>query len=492
MPGRIEDLARHTGAYAVATAAGGITRAALVPVIARYLSTEEYGRASVILILITLLTIAFDLGQSSSLIKFVNEAPDEAEKRRVISSVLSTFLLIALPMVAVLAFLRLDLSQVLLGSRDYGDLVLAGLAGGMGNALLQVGLSYERAIARSHRYVIYTLLKGLLSLGLTVLLLIALGMGAPGLVAGLSLPPLLIGIGIYIQRALRFSIRPSRHMLREILDFGLPLVPMNLAMWVLAYSDIYLLRRLLPADSALSGVGLYQYAHEICLVLVLPVASLNLAWPQFLFHNHARDGAPELFAGVHYYFTFFVAGMAFALSAFSCYILRLVGSSEFAGSSSVIPLLAGSLVFYAFSILHSSGLYVAGKTRLLAAIVILCSAVNVVFNILLIPALGKEGAALATLATNFIMCTALLAVSQRYYRIPFRVLPAYGSLILGAALMVSLRLATGDSLGSRNLGPTVAAAVAFGAALMGIYRMRLSDLGRGMVLLKSTLKRRRG
>jgi len=491
MPGRIRELARHTGAYGVATIAGGITRVVLVPVIARYLTTEEYGRASVILILITLLAIIFDLGQSSSLIKFVNEAPDENEKKMVVSTVLATTLLISLPVVILLGLIPGRLSNLLLGSGSYSNLVLVGVAGGLGNALLQVGLSYERAIARSHRYVVYTVLKGALSLALTILLIVVLNKGALGLLAGLAIPPLAIGAAIYFQRVAQFSLRLYGRVFHKILDFGLPLVPMNLAMWVLAYSDIYLLRRLLPPGVALSEVGLYQYAHEICLVLVLPVTSLNLAWPQFLFAGHSGDGAPEVFARVHRYFSFFLIAMAFLLAVFSYHILAVVGSDRYMASSSVVPLLAGSLLFYGLSILYASGLFVAGKTRVLAGVVICCSVLNIFLNWLLIPVLGKEGAALATLLTNLVMALAVLGLSQRLYRIPFSLGPVFASIGIAAAIVAGLRALTGDMLGGGNAGYAVAATAVFGVALAALYRMRPSDLASGVRFIRSVLRRPR-
>jgi O-antigen/teichoic acid export membrane protein len=264
---------------------------------------------------------------------------------------------------------------------------------------------------------------------------------------------------------------------------------MNLAMWVLAYSDIYLLRRLLPPEVALSEVGLYQYAHEICLVLVLPVTSLNLAWPQFLFANHSSEGAPEVFARVHRYYSFFLIGMAFVLSVFSRHIVAVVGSEEYLASSSVIPLLAGSLVFYGLSILHASGLYVTGRTRTLAGVVIACSVLNISLNTFLIPVLGKEGAALATLVTNLVMALAVLGLAQRRYAIPFSLGPALASMGAGAAIVGALRMLPGDPAGGRHLVYALAGTAVFATLLAALYRMRPSDLSGGLGFLKSVLKR---
>jgi len=197
MSAKIGDLARHAGVYGVGTIVGGIARAALVPIIARYVPTEEYGKASVVLIFITLLGIVSELGLSSSLIKFVNEAADDDRRRRVVSTILFASLMLAVPIAIVCVLLAGQLSGLLLGSTQYKTLILIGIAGGFGNTLLQVGLSFERAHARSRRYVVYTLAKGVLALTLSITLVVALRKGAVGLLVGTAIPTIVIGLVIY-------------------------------------------------------------------------------------------------------------------------------------------------------------------------------------------------------------------------------------------------------------------------------------------------------
>ncbi|MFH1313414.1 MAG: oligosaccharide flippase family protein [Candidatus Eisenbacteria bacterium] len=487
MSTKIGDLARHTGVYGVGTMVGGIARAALVPIIARYVPAEEYGKASVVLIFITLLGIISELGLSSSLIKFVNEAPDEERRCRIVSTILVASSMLAVAIALGCVLLAGPLSEFLLGSGQYKTLILIGIAGGLGNALLQVGLSFERAHARSRRYVVYTLAKGVLALILSITLVVALRKGAVGLLIGSAIPPVAIGLVIYGRLLRRYATAFSRRIFRSVIEFGSPLVPMNLAMWVLAYSDIYLLRRLTGGGMALSEVGLYQYAHEICLLLVLPIMSLNLAWPQFIFSNHSKPGANDMFSRAHLYFSFFLVEIGFLLSLFARGIVGLVGSAEYAESASVIPLLAGSLVFYGFSIVFSSGLYVAGKTRVLAVTVTACAALNVVLNIQLIPGMGKQGAALATLATNLVMAVAILAFSQRHYRIPFRLARTLGGTILAGALIGLVAWLDRGGLRCMWLVRLVAAC-GFSLGLLGVLGMKWRDIGQGLRTAASLVK----
>ncbi len=488
---RVGDLARHTGVYGIGTIVGGIGRAAMIPIVARYVPTDEYGKASVVFIFITLFTIAAELGLSSSLIKFFNEARSEEERRRVVSTIIAASIMLAVPIAAVCSLFADNLSTALLGSADYRLLILIGIAGGLGSAVLQVGLAFERALARSHRYVVYTLIKGGLALTLSLMLVVVFQKGALGLLVGAALPPLLLGVVVYGRLIRRFAGGCSRSVLKSVFHFGSPLVPMNLAMWVLAYSDIYLLRRLLPAAEGLSEVGLYQYAHEICLVLVLPITSLNLAWPQFLFANHSKPEAPGTFARIHLYFTFFLVEMAFLLSMFSDKIIRYVGSLTYMESSNVIPYLAGSLVFYGFSILFSSGLYVTGKTRVLAVVVAVCAAVNVGLNLLLIPPLGKEGAAAATLVTNALMALVILGVSQRNYRIPFELRRAVGGVAIAAGVIATL-ISFSGSIATTGLPLRIVAAVGLSFGLFAVLGMTPAHVRAGWGTVVSIFTHRPG
>lgn len=440
---RIGELARHTGFYGLGTIAGGLARAALVPIIARFLSTDEYGKASVTFIFMNLLGIVTELGFGSSLIRFFNEAPDEKEQDQVAATVFVASSGLVVFSTAICILFSQSLSTLLLGSPLWRNLIVVGAIGGGGNALLQIGLSFERARARSLRYTVLTVAKGACALALSLALVAYLRAGALGLVIGTAIPTAAIGLLIYWQRISRFGKKISKQLLKGILDFGIPLVPVGLAMWVLSYSDVYLLRKLLPPEKSLSQVGLYQFAHEICLLLVLPITAFNLAWPQFIFSNHRRPDAKRLFADVQIHFTLILIEIALILALFSDRIVDLVGSEAYQGSVEVIPLLAGSLVFYGLSIVFSSGLYISGKTRTLGLVVTFCAALNVVLNIYFIPRIGKVGAALATLITDAVMAFSLLTMASRTYAIPFRLGRTVAALAIAGSLILATSLLSG-------------------------------------------------
>jgi len=160
-------------------------------------------------------------------------------------------------------------------------------------------------------------------------------------------------------------------------------------------------------------------------------------------------------------------------------------------SSNVIPYLAGSLVFYGFSILFSSGLYVTGKTRVLAVVVAVCAAVNVGLNLLLIPPLGKEGAAAATLVTNVLMALVILGVSQRNYRIPFELRRAVGGVAIAAGVIATL-ISFSGSIATTGLPLRIVAAVGLSFGLFAVLGMTPAHVRAGWGTLLAIFTNRPG
>jgi O-antigen/teichoic acid export membrane protein len=153
----------------------------------------------------------------------------------------------------------------------------------------------------------------------------------------------------------------------------------------------------------------------------------------------------------------------------------------------VMPLLAGSLVFYGLGVIFSSGLYVSGKTRVLAWVAAVCAVLNVALNFALIPSLGKQGAALATMITNVVMMITILASAQARFRIPFAWARCLASVLLGAAVLAGLEALEACHLATGTLVLRLVAACGFTLALLPLLGMKIDDLRRALGLLRSVL-----
>ena len=466
-------IARHTLAYGTGSIVGGITRAVLLPIVARRLAPEEFGVYSLLLAATNLLHLMFEPGLVQAMIKFHHDAPDPVERRRVRS-----VLFVAMPildlLLAVPILLGRDLlSRALFGTPEHGNLVAIAALIAFFAAQFQLFLGHLRADDRSRQYALLMATRGIISLTATFVLVVAWGGGLIAFLLGNLMGPgavTLVAIPRHLMRE-GIDLTGARERLKRILQFGLPLLPAALGMWTLTYLDVYLLRIL----SGLDSVGIYNFASEICIPIGLMVGAITLAWPSFAFARARDTDGPEVIARVfRHLFIALIAG-SLAIALLRREILAVVGSPTFHDSLRLIPLLALSTCLYGAATVFSTGLQITSATKKFPGLVLAAIVVNALLNVILVPRMDEMGSAVATVITNLMFALVVLRVSQREYRIPFEV----GKLAAAIAAAACV-LATGELIGDVRLVPGVAARLAilaiFPAALAGLRAVSVQEL----------------
>ncbi|NNE43421.1 MAG: lipopolysaccharide biosynthesis protein, partial [Gemmatimonadetes bacterium] len=391
-------VARHAATYAMGSVIGGITRAVLLPVIARTLAPAEYGVLNLLLSTVNLLHLVFELGLVTALIKFHNETDDLQERHRLRSVVFLFLPLLDVAMAVPLILGREFLSQALFGTPVHAALCAIAVMIAFSAAQFQLFLAHLRADDRSSEFVLFMVMKGAVSLGVTLWLVFALDLGLKGFLLGNLAGPAAVGLIALPFWLLRSGVDLSGAAARArgLLRFGIPLVPAALGLWALGHLDVWLLR--VFAD--LQAVGVYGFGSEICLPIGLLLTSIYLAWPSFAFSRAREPGGPEDIARTFRHLFVVLTGGALAVAMLRREALAVIGTAEYAPSAAVIPVLALATVVYGAAQAFTSGLQIAGDTRRLPLLVLVAVLLNAGLNALLIPSYREVGAAWATVATN--------------------------------------------------------------------------------------------
>ena len=434
-------IARHAAAYATGSVVGGITRAVLLPVIARTLAPDEYGVLALLLTVTNLLHLVFELGLVTALIKFHAESGDAAFRRRLRSATFVFLPAIDVVLGAPFIFGRDALSTALFGTPEHGGLVAVAAATAFAAAQFQLFLAHLRADDRSRDFVILMGLKGAVSLGTTLALVFGAGMGVSGFLLGSLAGPACVAL-FFVPRFLVRSgveLAGARALLRRMLAFGVPLVPAALGLWVLTNLDTWLLRIL----AGLESVGVYGFASELCLPIALLLTSVQLAWPSFAFTRARQEGGAAEVARVYRHLFVVLAGGALAIAVLRHELLAVLGTPTYAPSARVIPPFALATCVYALSQAFATGLQVAGDTRRLPLLVLVAAVLNGALNLVAIPRWEELGAAWATVVTNTVLAALILRESNRQFRIPFEVGRIVRILLTGVVLVAASEAAAG-------------------------------------------------
>lgn len=248
-----------------------------------------------------------------------------------------------------------------------------------------------------------------------------------------------------------------------MLAYGLPLVPMALAIWALTLID----RLLLGWLSDLSEVGQYAVANRISGVLFLLVTGFALAFGPYVLSIYSED--PDLEKVVRgkvlTYVTIGLSLGALCLTLFAREVLLVVAPGFGQAYKAVGPLTLGILAFGISSVVVA-GISISRRTIYLALLAAIGVVVNVGLNLALIPPFGMLGSAVATAVAYASLTFLHYRVAQRLYPTPYE--PR------NVLIVVALAMALG-TLGVVAVGPILLAlAIKSLAVVTFLVALRLS------------------
>ncbi len=435
----LKRLGKHSAIYGLGGLVSRILAVLLLPLYTRFLSPSDYGKVETLIALTTVIGIVLRMGIHSAFFRFYFDSP-EAEHRRLVlrKSLLVTMAMATAGLIVGLA-LSQPISDLLFGTTDDAELVSAAFVG------LWAGMNYEqltslfRVEERSTAFVAASLSNVLLTIGATLILVVALDQGPIGVIVGNFTGTLLVYAALVGYRREQLGLQFDRGLLREMNRFGTPLVPTALFLWVTNFSDRLFLVQL--AD--VTEVGLYSVGVRIASAMVLLLTAFRLAWPAFAYSIEDDDEARRTYAYVLTYLVLVATWVATALALLSPWIVDWIADPAFDESSRVVGPLAFAAVAFGAYIVVAIGVGRARRTQFNWVVTGVAAAVNIVLNLLLIPPYGMIGAAVATIAAYATMFAGMAWWSQRIYPVPYqwrRVTTAAGA---GIALVVAGKLAGG-------------------------------------------------
>jgi O-antigen/teichoic acid export membrane protein len=416
-----------------------------LPVYTRIFAPAEYGALSIILTLTGLLMAVVILGGDSAYARFYFAARTFEERQQLTSSWIG---FLGVWSVAV-ALVLLPFSPQIADWALTGDVRTALIAVPLVSVpIVLVNRMCAQVLRNEFRAVAFSVLN-FVSIGLTVAIglfvAVVLGMGVLGILIGsLFGEALMLPVRIWVARRMlraTFSLR----VVRPLLAFGVPLVPISLAYWVFLVSDRILLAQL----STLEQVGLYSVAASLVGLTSIAVSALGQAWTPHATRAYEEepDYAPRLFGRM---MTYVLAGFGFlcvAITVFAPELLAVLTGPGFSGAAMAVGPLAIGMVAYASTQITAGGISLRMQTKYLALHAWLAALLNLGLNLVLIPRFGMLGAAWATMVAYTFLTLAYLVTSQRLWPVTYEtrrsltIVAVTIALTVGGALMPSLPLA---------------------------------------------------
>jgi len=414
---QITRVGKHSVVYGLGQLLQRLGSFFLIPIYTTHFTAADYGMQEVLTNTSSLLTILLGLGMVSGLYRSYFMYPDEESRLNVIKTALVAFAVSSTVAGGLLLLAVRPLSRLLLPDPSHWPLMALTICFIMLGNIIAIPFAVLRARGLSTRFVLFSLAQFLVNVGATIILVVSARRGVRGSLEGNLLGQVAVLILFLPLLLAALKARFSRHDLKEMLTFGLPLVPALLASTSLMVSDRYFLR----AFSTFDEIGVYGLGYKVGLVVqLLVVTPFTLSWGPVMWAVATKTYARQFYAKVMTYFSTVALYVALAVSVLSPEIVRLLSRREaYWRAWQVVPFVALSYVLYGLYFQGAVGINLKKETRFLPFVVGSAAAVNLVLNYLLIRPWGIMGAAASTVISYLLLVVLVFWVSQRLYPIAY-------------------------------------------------------------------------
>ncbi len=417
---------QHSALYAFGNVAGRVVGFLAIPFYSRFLSPAQYGLIELIELSTQTIAIAFGLQAIGTVLTrlYHDQASPEAERSVASTALIATAVLSACVTVASVAASG-AISRAVFHTDAWATLLQAAFLAMFFASTVEVVLVYERMRGHARFYLAYSLITLGLNLGLNILFIGGLGAGVWGFVSG-KLITSVGGAGFLawrLRRDVGWHWRGA--FVPEFVRFGAPLILSGLSYFAIHFSD----RFFLTSAVSLAELGRYALAYRFALMVNGLVGdSFAKSWTVSLYRHTSDPGWREQFARIAAFFTFAVALAGFAIAVFGPELLRVMVPASFFPPALLLPILVLAYVVRDVADFFRSLLLINKRSVRVGKIALAAAVLNLLANMLLIPAYGTYGAAWATLLTWSTYLIVCWIAADREHRLPVDV-AAYARLL---------------------------------------------------------------
>ncbi len=419
---RYQTLAANTALISIGTFGSKVLVFLMMRFYTGCLTPTEYSTADLITQTANLLIPLVSLNIAEGVFRFA--ADHQSRRADALSAGVYTVLLGSAALI-----LALPLLNALTGGGQLGTLLAAFIIAACAHAL---AAQFVRAEGHTALYAAQGLLNTALYIVFSVLFLAVLHWGVRGYLLSTVMADCLSTLFLICKEKLWRSFRPapSRTLWPQMLAYCVPLIPAAIFWWIMGVSDRYMVRAYLGSEAN----GIYAVAYKIPTILSILAAVFMDAWQlSAIAESGDRRTQAHFYARVWEAFFSAVYLCAGGIIALSPLLIRLLAAEDYCDAWRYIPVLTLSMIAAAFSNFMGSVYVVTKKSKASLWTSLFGAAANIALDLILIPRIGVQGAAVATFLGCLLVFLARAVSARRL--LPFAL--SGGKLALGAASLLA-------------------------------------------------------
>jgi len=395
----IKKIAKNSGSLLLGRVFTKIITLFVVIYMVRYLGDADYGRYAFVFAFISFFTIISDFGMHSILVREIARSPHIAKKLLGNATIVSSFFSIVAFMTAVLAIYLMDYPI------ETKKLVWLASIELLLHAMLPFGVIYEVNLKMKYSVIFGVVNRVFLLIAVLAIVFYDLGLSLLVIVTVVSEALHNVLMVIFSRRFIWPDFSLDTDMCKLLLKESLPLALSSVFIIIYFKIDVIMLS-MMKGDAA---VGIYSASYRLTEAFIFIPSTLMVSMFPLMSRYFEKSKETFVFAYLKSFkYLFSIAlPLAVGITFFADEIILLLYEVQFFDSIKVLQILIWATAIIFINLSLGQLLVSMNKQNITTISTAICALINVALNLILIPYFSYNGAAIATVITEF-TCTCIM------------------------------------------------------------------------------------
>lgn len=390
----------------------------LLPILTRSLTPDEYGQVAMFQVLLTGVTMFIGLNSvGAANRKYYDHNLQSDTLKEFNGSCIQILLISTLLPTLLTIFFSKELSQFfsIPPSWLYVSILISFLT-----YIITIRLGQWQIREKSTQFGALQVSFSASNMVLSILFVVYLEYGANGRINAQLVTASLVGlislVLLYRDKLIKIFVwRP--YELKEILSFGIPLIPHNLGFFLITSIDRFIINKELGLVSA----GIYMVAVQLSLALSVFFDAVNKAYMPWLFSKLKENNSSDKIRLVKYSYLYFLFAIFLSFSAFIIgpVFVSFIAGEQYKEAGFLFGWLCLGQAFGGMYLIVANYIFYTKKNKPLASITILCGFLNFILLVIMIPAVGLIGAGISYAISRSIQFLLTWCLASKSYNMPW-------------------------------------------------------------------------
>jgi O-antigen/teichoic acid export membrane protein len=407
-------IARHSFIYGLSNVMDRLVGFVMLPVYTRFLTPADYGIMELIYMTTSIISLVIGLGIDSAVTRFYFDYKEEDKRKMVISSALLGYGGMAAAITLLVLPFSGFLARIILDSEEYTSFFVIAILTLALNMILPIVHAYLRVQQKSLLYLISKVAMTAVTLGMNIYFVVYAEMGVYGILLSNFAAFLIFTVIMVALTLMHTGLKTDYKLLKEMIKFGLPLIPSNISAYLVHTSDRFFVK----AYADITTTGLYSLGYKMgTLVNTFVTSPFIQIWAPRRMEFFDQPGSERIYARIFTYFCTLSLFVGLMISLLAKEIIHFMAAEQFWPAYKVVSIVTLCYIVFSFHYHFNIGIMMKKATKYVAYTNVASGLLNIVLNFILIKKYTIWGAAAATLICFMLKVALTYYYSNKLYKI---------------------------------------------------------------------------